>query len=78
MDRVDVAAWCGIVALGVALEIRELREGPQGVPLSRILRSVFRTEHPLGAAAFRTAVAAGGVILVRHICTPHPSKEGPA
>lgn len=70
MDRRDVAVWGALLVVGLAFEFRELREGPNGVPLSRVIRSVFHTQHPVGAAAFRSAVALGAVVLVRHIGGP--------
>lgn len=78
MNRGDVAVWSALFALGVAFEFRELREGPNGVPLSRLLRSVFRTEHPAGAALFRASLTVGSVVLARHICTqPAPQPAPP-
>ena len=75
MDQRDVAGWCALLALGLAYEFYELARGPQGVPLSRVIRSVFRTQHPAGATMFRAAVAAGGVVLVRHILQPNTGRS---
>lgn len=69
MDQRDVAGWCALLALGLAYEFYEIAR-PDGAPLTRVIRSVFRTEHPAGAAVFRAVVAAGGVVLVRHIVRP--------
>jgi hypothetical protein len=67
LDRTDVAVWAALLAAGLAFEWRELREGDRGVPLSRVLRLAFRTEHPAGALAFEALVLLGSRALVRHI-----------
>lgn len=77
MNERDVAGWCALLALGLAYEFYELARGPEGVPLTRVIRSLFRTHHPAGATIFRSAVAAGSVVLVRHICeSPTPVRYG--
>ena len=67
LDRTDVVVWGALLLAGLAFELRELREGERGVPLSRVLRLAFRTEHPAGALAFEAAVLIGSRTLVRHI-----------
>lgn len=69
MNRGDVAIWAALLALGIAFEAKELREGVDGVPLSRVIRSTFHTQHPVGRWVFRTAVWAGSGALIRHINT---------
>lgn len=60
-------AWVAALAPAVALEVVEVRKGPDGVPLSRVLREVFHTDTPLGRAAFVGATAGTAVWLVPHI-----------
>lgn len=59
-------AWGSLVALGLAYEIHELRAA-DGVPLSKVLRRVFRTNTPVGKALFVLSVEQGSAWLIRHI-----------
>lgn len=70
LDRRDVAVWAGLLAAGLAFELHELAEGERGVPLTRIIRKVFRTHTSAGAATFEAVVAVGSAVLVRHIVKP--------
>lgn len=65
-DR-DWLVWAGLFGVGLAWEFRELREGPRGWTLSRVLRLVFVTRHPVGRTVFAGVVVLGGGWLVRHI-----------
>lgn len=67
MNRREVAVWATLFAMGLLFELHEIREGDNGVPLSRVLRALFRTDHPVGALAFEGTVVAGSHVLVRHI-----------
>lgn len=69
MTRRDGAAWALLVGIPVAYEFRQLARGEQGVPLSTIIRAVFRTDHPVGAAAFVVTVDLSARWLKRHILT---------
>jgi hypothetical protein len=67
MRRRDEAAWAVLVAVPVAWEFRQLARGDLGVPLSTVIRRLFRTEHPFGAVAFVLAVDLSAGWLKRHI-----------
>lgn len=73
MNRGDLA-WAALLAAGIAFEVHELHQGPNGVPLTHTIRRTFRTSTPAGRWAFRAAVWIGADVLVRHITTQPTGK----
>lgn len=61
------AVWALLFVAGTFYEFKEIRRGDDGVPLSVVLRWLFRTDTPTGRAVFTTAVACSSSWLVRHI-----------
>lgn len=70
MTRRDGATWALLIAVPVAWEFRQLARGDLGVPLSAVIRHVFRTDHPTGALVFEGTVLLGAAWLTRHILRP--------
>lgn len=61
------AVWATLLLAGVAYEIHELMDGPDGLPLTRVIRRAFRTDTPAGRIAFTIAVQQTYGWLVKHI-----------
>lgn len=59
----------GIGYLGVVDWLRDRGE-PDGDTLSEVLREIFQVDTPEGRARLAVAIAAGGVILYRHLAKP--------
>lgn len=67
-NRREAALW-GLLLGALVYEAREIRERDAGTPLSAVLRALWRTHHPVGAAAFCLSVDVGAEWLKRHICS---------
>lgn len=67
------AVWASLLAAGLAYEIHEVRDGPDGFPLTRVIRCVFRTDTPIGRAAFVAFVERGSGWLIKHILDEQPT-----
>lgn len=59
--------WAGVIAAAVAAEAHALLEGHREHTLSAMTRQAFRTEHPVGKAAFILGTAALAVWFQWHI-----------
>jgi hypothetical protein len=62
--------WSLHVAHFAVLDYLRDRGEPDGDTASEVLRVIFRTHDPRGRAALAAAIAAGGVVLHRHLCKP--------
>lgn len=65
--RHDSAAWAALVGIPLAYELWQVSRHDDGVPLSVIIRTAFRTDTPEGALLFTLAVEATATWLTRHI-----------
>lgn len=69
------AAWATLLALGLAYEFHELRDGDEGFPLTHAIRKVFRTDTPVGRAAFVITVRRGSDWLIDHVLQPYTNNN---
>lgn len=61
--------WAGIIAAGVAAEAHGLLCDHHDCTLSAVTRAAFRTEHPIGRAAFLLGTAGLALWFQYHIIT---------
>jgi len=69
MQSPPVEWACGIGYLAIVDWIRDRGE-PDGDTLTECLRVAFRVHEPRGRAALAATVAAGGLVLYRHLVKP--------
>lgn len=64
------AEWALGIGYLAVLDVIRNRGDPDGDTLTECLRESFRVHRPEGRAALGAAIAAGGVVLFRHLCKP--------